>query len=51
MLTWKTRCIDPSKSENHQKTWNSRYAGKQAGWNNRRYISITLFNKIIEHIG
>jgi hypothetical protein len=44
MLTWKTRCIDPSKSENHQKTWNTRYAGKQAGWYNRRYISITLFN-------
>jgi hypothetical protein len=45
MLTWKKRCIDPSKSEQPQKTWNSRYAGKQAGWNNRGYISIRLFKK------
>jgi hypothetical protein len=45
IFTWKTRCIDPSKSENHQKRWNIRFAGKQAGWNNRGYISITLFNK------
>jgi hypothetical protein len=47
MLTWKTRCIDPSKSENHQKRWNSRYVGKQAGWYNQQgYIIITLFNKL-----
>ena len=45
MLTWKKRCIDPSKSELSQKAWNIRYAGKQAGWNNRGYISIRLFKK------
>jgi hypothetical protein len=45
IFTWKKRCIDPSKSERSQKTWNSRYAGKQAGCNQRGYISIKIFSK------
>jgi hypothetical protein len=48
MLTWKKRCIDPSKLERSQKTWNSRYAGKQAGCNQRGYIAIRMSNKLYQ---
>jgi hypothetical protein len=45
MLTWKKRCIDPSKSERSQKAWNDRYTGKQAGCNDRGYLVTKIFNK------